>query len=636
MQAALGAVDRRLRDPARLAEEIKQLQDPSPEVRTRAIAKLKQAHGAAVDALIAVLADPQRAGEHAAARAALAAMRGDAIDPLAEIIERADPEFMVEAIRTLAEMRASQAIVYLYVPALADESDLRVREPARAAIRQLQGSLPTAAQAAQRLYDLAKSYYAGKQPLSTDSHGRVTLWTWDPAAKRCIAQSFTPDDAARAFAARLARAAITLSPNNRTFETLAMATRLEQTAYEKGLDQRLSVEDCKRLAEMEPKVVEDVLAYCLRERHPAGAMLAAESLGTIGNAQELLQGGSAPSPLVRAARSSDARLRMAALEAIANLQPKSPFPGSSFALEALAFQAGSTGGRRALAVSPNTHTLEEWIGVLKFRSIETDAATSGNEAVRKAWRCPDYELAVIDMATQSPPAEEIVQQLHNDYRTAGLRIALVARSGFLARAQRIAESDPLVIAFSKPIDAAAARWQLGQLNALVPREFVGFSERQALAIRALDCLAKLSQTPGQLFDLQKAENAVLAGLLVPRLSGHAIIVLSNLGTRASQQALVEVASRAANSVPLRKSAAVAFNINVQQFGLLLSQDSIRQQYLRYQQSASQDAAAQQVLADVLGTIESRATHSALEAARKASGPIKVLPRRITPAADTKD
>ena len=486
VQTALGAVDRRLRDPARMAEEIKQLQDPSPEIRARAIAKLKQAHGAAVDALIAVLADPQRASEHAAARAALAAMRGDAIDPLAEIIEHAEPEFMVEAIRTLAEMRASQAIVYLYAPALADESDLRVREPARAAIRQLQGNLPTAAQAAQRLYDLAKSYYAGKLPLSTDSHGRVTLFSWDPAGKKCVARSCPPDDAARTFAARLARAACQLSPQNQSAQTLATATELEQTVYDRGLDKRLDFNDPeeKRLAASEPKFMEGVLAFCLSERHPAGARAAAEILGRSAKSQEILQGGPSPSPLVRATRNSDARLRMAALEAIANLQPKSPFPGSSFVLEALAFQAGSTGGRRALAVRPNTHSLEEWIGVLKFRSIETDDATSGNEAVRMAWRCPDYELAVIDMATQSSPAEEIVQQLHNDYRTAGLRIALIARSGFLARAQRIAESDPLVIAFSKPIDAAAARRQLGQLNALVPREFVGFSERQGLAVRA--------------------------------------------------------------------------------------------------------------------------------------------------------
>ena len=127
IHAALGAVDRRLLDPARLPREIKELRDPSPEVRARALAGLQGAHGAAVNALIAVLADPQRAAEHAAVRSALVAMRGDAIDPLADIIEFAEPEFMVQAIETLAQMGATQATVYLLFPALSDESDVRVR-----------------------------------------------------------------------------------------------------------------------------------------------------------------------------------------------------------------------------------------------------------------------------------------------------------------------------------------------------------------------------------------------------------------------------------------------------------------------------------------------------------------------------
>src|SRR5208283_5461043 len=169
----------------------------------------------------------------------------------------------------------------------------------------------------------------------------------------------------------------------------------------------------------------------------------------------------------------DRRLRMAALEAITNLQPQTPFAGSSHVLESLGYLAASTGGRRALVVSPNTETLEEWIGVLKFRNIASDQAATGREAVRMALRCPDYELVVIDMVTQGPPAEEIVQDLRHDYRTASLRIGLVARAGFLKRAERVAEGDPLTIAFSQPIDAAATRWQLGQLMATTPREFVG-------------------------------------------------------------------------------------------------------------------------------------------------------------------
>ena len=405
IQAALGAADRRLRDPARLDEEIKQLQDSSPEVRAAAATRLQRAHVAAVAALIAVLADPQRAGEHAAVRHALAAMRGDAIDPLAEIIERADPEFTVEAIRALAEMHASQATVYLYVPALAEESDLRVREPARAAIRQLQGALPTTAEAAQQLYELARSYLAGKQALPMDLHGRVTLWTWDAAAKQCIARSCSPDEAARTFAARLARAARSLAPANRAALVLATAAELEQAVYEHGLDKGLELKrEAERLAAIDPQLMESVLAFCLHEHHTAGALAAAEILGRSMKAQDALQGGAGPAPLVRAVRSPDARLRMAALEAIVGLHPKSPFAGSSFVLEALAFQAASTGGRRALVVSPNSQTLQEWIGAQKFRNIESDTVAYGGEAVRMAWRSPDYEMLVIDMATQSPPA----------------------------------------------------------------------------------------------------------------------------------------------------------------------------------------------------------------------------------------
>ena len=230
------------------------------------------------------------------------------------------------------------------------------------------------------------------------------------------------------------------------------------------------------------------------------------------------------------------------------------------------------------------------------------------------------------MATQGPPAEEIVQQLHYDYRTASLRIALVARAGFLKRAERIAEEDPLAIAFSRPVDAEAARWQFGQLAALTPREFVGFSERENLAARALDCLAKLGNLPGALFDLRRAEDAVLAGLLVPRLSGHAVAVLANLGTQASQHALVELASRFNNPLATRQAAANAFQFNVQRFGLLLDQETIKRQYTRYNKSASQDVASQKVLASVLSTIESRAAPSILAAAqKKAVAPEKPLP-----------
>ena len=639
IHAALSAVNRRLHDPARLAAQIKQLQDPAAEVRGRALASLQGAHGAGVNALIGVLADPQRAAEYAAVRAALVAMRGDAIEPLADILERAEPELMVQAIEALAQMRATQATAYLFVPALSAESDLRVRAPARAAIVRLIGRMPSPAQAARLLYDLARSYFAGQQKMRIDVDGRVTLWSWDPANKQCTPRNCAPDDAARAVALRLARAARSLAPDNRQLQVLAAAAALEQGVYDRGLDKRLDFDKdpaLREIAALDWRTIEGVLAFGLAEHHPAAARAAAEILGASRKPQDVLQGGSEPAPLARAARSPDRRLRMAALEAIVNLQPQTPFAGSSYVLESLAYLAASSGARRALVVSPGTTTLEEWVGVLKFRNMVSDTAVTGREAVRLALRCPDYEVVVIDMATLGPPAEEIVQQLHQDYRTASLRIGLVARAGFLKRAERIAENDPLTMAFSQPLDAAAARWQFGQLTALTPREFVGFSERQDLAVRALDCLAKLGSTSGKLYDLRRVEDTVLACVLVPRLSGHAVGVLANLGTQAGQRALVDVASRFVNPLAIRRAAGIAFGFNVQRFGLLLDREAVQLQYSRYNKSVSQDMATQQVLASVLSTIESRATRSVLEAAKRGAAPEKPVQPKPPGARSAKD
>ena len=115
---------------------------------------------------------------------------------------------------------------------------------------------------------------------------------------------------------------------------------------------------------------------------------------------------------------------------------------------------------------------------------------------------------------------------------------------------------------------------------------------------------------------------MLAGLRVPRLSGHAVAVLANLGTKASQRALVDLAGRFVNPITVRQAAGIAFGFNVQRFGLLLDQEAIRVQYARCRESVSQDQATQQVLESILGTIESRATPSLLESTKNGAAPEK--------------
>ena len=354
------------------------------------------------------------------------------------------------------------------MPALAEESDVRVRAPAASGDRATAwADCPSKAQAAQQLYDLARSYFAGKQTMRTDIDGRVTLWTWDPATKQCTPRNCAPDDAARAVAARLARAARSLAPDNRQVQMLALAAALEQMVYDRGLDKRLDFKDPTVRADRRDGSADDRRrAGLLPGRAPSGRGAGGCRNPRPGRArpQDLLQGGSEPSPLVRAVRSPDRRLRMAALEAIVDLAAaRRPFAGSSHVLESLAYLAASTGGRRALVVSPSTETFEEWVGVLRFRNIATDPAATGREAVRMALRCPDYELVVIDMATQArrrkKSCSSFTRTIARPACGSGWSPGPVSSSGPSGSPRTIR----LTIAFSQPIDAEAARWQLGQL-----------------------------------------------------------------------------------------------------------------------------------------------------------------------------
>jgi hypothetical protein len=180
---------------------------------------------------------------------------------------------------------------------------------------------------------------------------------------------------------------------------------------------------------------------------------------------------------------------------------------------------------------------------------------------------------------------------------------LLARWGRLPQARRIAAEDPMSMAFSRPQDAAAVRWQLAQLGTLAPRQFVGVGERQLQAVRAMRCLGVLAATSAAIYDMSRAEGTAVAALYVPALSVPACEVLAQRGTPEAQRALIELASRAVQPIAARNAAAAAFRASTEKYGVLLSAAEVRRQYDRYTQSGSQDAATQCVLSSLLDSIE---------------------------------
>ncbi len=91
-----------------------------------------------------------------------------------------------------------------------------------------------------------------------------------------------------------------------------LATMLEAAAYQKGLSKPLDEKDpaVEAAKQLGPKAVEEAMAYAMLSGHPAAAAAAAEILGQIGKAEELLYEGPKPAPLALALRSPDRRLRI--------------------------------------------------------------------------------------------------------------------------------------------------------------------------------------------------------------------------------------------------------------------------------------------------------------------------------------
>jgi len=590
----------------RVPEFIAQLQDPSPDVRHQALENLKKARAAAIGPMVAVLADAGRTAEHGRILGALVAMRHEAVGPLTSLLERSDPRLMAQAIRALAAIEAKESLIYLLGPYTSDASDPAIRGAAAAAIKRLVGHLPSKPQAIRLLREQAKAYFEGGQPVRPEADGRVTLWKWDAGTKQCTWRKYSPEDAALVLAARLARDAFALAKDDAEIRLLYLATMLEAAAYETGLDRPLQTGEGTAVEEATgfgPEIIEDVLQYAVEGGHTAAAAAAAQILGRSGKTDLLLRQGERPSPLVLAVRHPDRRLRQAATNAVLRLQPKGPFPGSSYVPESLAFAAASTGTRRALVACTTMEFARGLAGMLARQGFDVDTVTTGRGAFQRAVSSPDYELALIDAAIEGPTADILLQQLRHDYRTARLRVGLIARDGYLQRAQHIAGSDAMALAFSRPHSDESVAWQVEQLQTLGARTFVGHAERQRQAAEALQRLAEISSSDSRLYDVWRWQQAPLKALYAPKLTAYAAAVLENVGTPQSQRALVDLASRWTQPLAVRTAALAAFRSNTQKYGILLTTEEIRRQYDRYNRSADLDEKTQRVLGMILDCIE---------------------------------
>jgi hypothetical protein len=608
----LHAADAYRRDPQRLVEWARQLGDRNESVRAHASLALLRSREAAVAPLVAILADPKRAGESASAKRILVHLGDLAVEPLLGVLEGPDAALKTQVVEILGTIRSSQAVAPLEAAWLAPQNPPQLRSAAAKALERTIGRLPTAPEAIQQLQQSARRTLDQSRHADEESQSALEVWHWNSRRRESMPIEYTATGAALARAVRLTRALYTLDTSNSDYRRLYLISLLEASKFRLGLDKPLPTGNGTAyaiVAHQGVAVVNDLLASALADGYTPAATAAAQILGDIGNSGLLSQSGAAPCPLVVAAEHPDRRLRFAAVEAILKFKPREPFPGSSKVVDALGFFASSFGAGRVLVAHPRSDQGRALAGLAAGLGFEGEVATNGRRAFELAIASPDVEFVLIHSAIDRPKADQLLAQLRRDRRTALLPIGFMAPEDDLDRVERFARKLSRAEASLQPQNEGEMKLFTERVLAHGARAPLTADERLAQAGQAIDWLASLARQRSKALNVGSQEAALVQALAVPQLAARAVAALASFGSARAQHSLLEVANMNTQPIATRQAAVAALVSSLDQYGLRLTREEILRQYDLYNTNAGRDPATHEVSGAILDAIEGRANNS---------------------------
>ena len=614
--AVLDASYRQARDPARVDGLIGRLSAASVQERAAATAEISLAGRAAVVPLLNVLQNSAREQEHSAVRNMLIRIGKDAVEPLIGVLGSADEALRAQVMDVLGRVDSSRAVPYLLRSSFSSGEASKERQAASAALRRILGELPTKQDAEEFLRKNVRTLLDQEEsPLPLDNEGIGEIWLWNSATRRPVAHRADRQEIALLEAARVAEELRLLSPENPAHRRLYLATQLEAAQLMIGLDEMLSENSGSVLAEATAAgadVMMEVLGDCLRSRRNIGALAALRVLSTIATPTSLETDDGRPSLLASCLQHADRRVRVAAATSILRINPIRPFSGASMVTDVMNQIVGTVGTQRALVVHPLASDGQSLVGMLNERGYSADAVTTGRAAFGLAIKQADYEFMLISDVVEQPRIGELLQMLRQEPRIGRMPICVLTRAEQLEKLQRSTEFDAQTLPFVRPYELESLDLIVHKMRDISKRELVSQDERIRQAGDFLTWISRLNESPGtyEFYELRKLQTVVEMAMRTDELTTKAVEVLGQFGTPQAQQALVNFASEPSWPLEHRKQAAAALATAIKNHSILLTQDSILEQYRRYNSSSTLDADSQQVLSRILDILEQRADTTA--------------------------
>ena len=596
----LATTDRIRKSPETINQLIQQVTDGTPDSQIEALQSLRQLGPLGVVKCLDAIRQSNDSTEQAKLREALVAMEPGSVPFLCAAVNDSNASVQTQAVYALGRLaeldhlHSPLAAALMARPALLEPAESKLGGAARWSYQQLTGRPIRQSESLNLLERIIGTLLDGPPPFAMNELNQI-VW---PGSGEKPFEFVDAQSVAMRLASQLARDEIAIAGSMATTKQKrqALLLTLEATG------------NSTQLGSLSISELSNCLQECLVKPYPAAATICCDELGKRADSIALISSGGSHSALANALSASHSSVRFAALQAIMQINPETPFPGSSRVVKSLIFFASSRGERVAVVAMPQISRASEMASMLAPLGYKALPYHSGKEAIEKLIDTPDVELALIDLEIIRPNIRETLFRLRRTASGGSLPVALLSPVGRQAEAETLAvEHRPtggLMISTPRPVTPEAVENLANRLDKLRNAKVADLETRQAQAKQARDWIRGLLAKGPSFYHLGNHRIA-LEALLNDPTDQSTSQTLAELGTPSSQAELANRASLRGMPIEARQAAAEAFKTSIEKHGLLLSRDQILLQYDRYNASEFSDEATQQVLSSLLDAIESQ-------------------------------
>lgn len=434
---ATEANKKRLADANRIRQLIGQLRG-TPEEKTYAVRELYKAGAPAVPYFFEAYQRADTAEERQAAIQGLQQMGPATLGPLEAALDTNNPLLKLDILDILRRrhVRSGRDVApFLWFVSASPKEPETVRKKATQLLSDFlevpASKLPPAKVALTRE---AERYY--NHEVTFGDPRAVPIWRWE--GKNLVqgwpgSPTVTASQAEEYFGLKFARQALTLDPDYRPAQLVALSLAVDKAMEKAGPGapiSRTSPQVAELLAKASPELVIDMLEKALKDKRTNVVLAAVRTLGERAETRAKRPTKTGEPALVRALYYPDPRVQLEAAAALVNI-PGPPAPRTAARVvevlkNALAPAKAYREGRKILVALADEEMRGRVAQYVRELGAYPIVVTNGRDAMRELRANPSIEAVLLDSTLPFPGLANLLAQMRQDTDVANVPIILAA------------------------------------------------------------------------------------------------------------------------------------------------------------------------------------------------------------------